>query len=189
MLSHGVFSPVVTPRERIALRKFKKKKKKECTWIDLTKCSLHKRYKFQLAYSILFAYFIALLIGPPRPLYSGWFGLCRGSGTKSNTKFQKPEKQIYKKNSKLHAKYKVPVLFAALLFFLFKTIIVLTSFFFSPLSWGQLKLKAEECEKRIYCYSVILFLVIKIWKANVEILYSLVLASLNGKQPVDIYWA
>ena len=77
----------------------------------------------------------------------------------------------------------------AFVFFFFKTIIVLTSFFFSPLSWGQLKLKAEECEKRIYCYSVILFLVIKIWKANVEILYSLVLASLNGKQPVDIYWA
>ena len=71
--------------------------KKECTWIDLTKCPLHKRYKFQLAYSILFAYFIALWVGPPRPLYSGWFGLCRGSGTKSNTKFQKPEKQILKK--------------------------------------------------------------------------------------------
>ena len=72
VLSHGVFSPVVTPRERMALRKFaKKKKKEEATWIDLTKCPLHKRYKFQLAYSILFAYFIALLIGPPRPLYSG----------------------------------------------------------------------------------------------------------------------
>ena len=48
----------------MALRKFAKKKKKECTWIDLTKCPLLKRYKFQLAYSILFVYFIALLIGP-----------------------------------------------------------------------------------------------------------------------------
>ena len=28
---------------------------------------------------------------------------------------------------------------------------------------------------------------IEIWKANVEILYYLVLASLNRKQPVDIY--
>ena len=74
----------------------------------------------------------------------------------------KNQKNKYKKNSKLHAKYKVPVLFAALLFFLFKTMIVLTSFFFSPLSWGQLKLKVEEYEKRIYCYSVILFSLIKI---------------------------
>ena len=104
-------------------------------------------------------------------------------------KISKTRKTNIKKNSKLNAKYKVPVLFAALLFFLFKTIIFLTSLFFSPLSWGQLKLKVEECEKRIYCYEVILFSLIKIWKANVEILYSLVLASPNHKQPVDIYWA
>ena len=29
-----------------------------------------------------------LSIEPPRPVYLGKFGLCRGSGTKTNTKFQ-----------------------------------------------------------------------------------------------------
>ena len=42
------------------------------------------------------------------------------------------------------------------------------------------------CEERIYCYSVILLLLVKIGKANVGILYSLVLTSLSRKQPVDL---
>ena len=41
---------------------------------------------------------LLLFIEPPRPVYLGKFGLCRGSGTKTNTKFQKkkkhPENQI-----------------------------------------------------------------------------------------------
>ena len=36
-----------------------------------------------------------------------------------------------------------------------------------------------QCEERIYCYSVIFL-------TNVEIIYSLVLTSLNRKQPVDL---
>ena len=42
------------------------------------------------------------------------------------------------------------------------------------------------CEEIIYCYSVILLSLIKIWKANVEIIYSLVLTSFSRKQPVDL---
>ena len=44
----------------------------------------------------------------------------------------------------------------------------------------------KYCEEIIYCYSVILLSLIKIWKANVEIIYSLVLTSLSRKQPVDL---
>ena len=44
----------------------------------------------------------------------------------------------------------------------------------------------QRCEERIYCYSVILLSLIKIWKANVEIIYSLVLTSLSRKQPVEL---
>ena len=40
-------------------------------------------------------------------------------------------------------------------------------------------------EERIYCYLIILLSLIKIWKANVEILYSLVLV-LSRKQPADL---
>ena len=42
------------------------------------------------------------------------------------------------------------------------------------------------CEEIIYCYSVILLSLIKIGKANVGILYSLVLTSFSRKQPVDL---
>ena len=42
------------------------------------------------------------------------------------------------------------------------------------------------CEEIIYCYSVILLSLIKMWKANVEAIYSLVLTSLSRKQPVDL---
>ena len=42
------------------------------------------------------------------------------------------------------------------------------------------------CEERIYCYSVILLSLIKMWKANEEIIYSLALASLSRKQPVGL---
>ena len=41
-------------------------------------------------------------------------------------------------------------------------------------------------EEKIYCCLVILLSLIKIWKANVGILYSLVLTPLNRKQPVDL---
>ena len=44
----------------------------------------------------------------------------------------------------------------------------------------------DSCEEIIYCYSVILFSLIKIWKTDVEILYSLLLTSLSRKQPVDL---
>ena len=37
----------------------------------------------------------------------------------------------------------------------------------------------KRCEEIIYCYSVILLSLLKIWKANVEIIYSLVLTSLS----------
>ena len=43
-----------------------------------------------------------------------------------------------------------------------------------------------NCEETIYCYSVILLSLIKIWKADVGIIYSLVLTSLSRKQPVDL---
>ena len=42
------------------------------------------------------------------------------------------------------------------------------------------------CEEIIYCYSVILLSLVKIGKANVGILYSLVLTSFSRKQPVDL---
>ena len=42
------------------------------------------------------------------------------------------------------------------------------------------------CEEIIYCYSVILLSLVKIGKANVEIIYSLVLTSFSRKQPVDL---
>ena len=42
------------------------------------------------------------------------------------------------------------------------------------------------CEERIYCCLVILLSLIKIWKAKVEIIYSLVLTSLRRKQPADL---
>ena len=44
----------------------------------------------------------------------------------------------------------------------------------------------KSCEEIIYCYSVILLSLVKIGKANVEIIYSLVLTSLSHKQPVDL---
>ena len=150
MLSHGVFSPVVIPRKRIALRKFAKKS--HMNWPH----EVSFAQTLQIPVSVL--YFICLFYcfvnwTPEAPI----FRLVRFMPRfrhKIKYKISKTRKKyiyIYK-NSKLHAKYKVPVLFAALLFFLFKTIIFLTSFFFSPLSWGQLKLKVEECEKRMYCY-------------------------------------
>ena len=37
-----------------------------------------------------------LFIEPPRPVYLGKFGLCRGSGTKTNTKFQEKNTQKIK---------------------------------------------------------------------------------------------
>ena len=43
-----------------------------------------------------------------------------------------------------------------------------------------------RCEEIIYCYSVILLSLVKIGKANVEIIYSLVLTSFSRKQPVDL---
>ena len=46
--------------------------------------------------------------------------------------------------------------------------------------------KLTLCEEIIYCYSVILLSLVKMWKANVEIIYSLVLTSLSRKQPVDL---
>ena len=105
-------------------------------------------------------------------------------------KISKTRKTNIKKNSKLNAIYKVPVLFAALLFFLFKTIIVLISLFFSLHSADD----SWNLRWRNYVKENLLLLsdfvfADNIWKANVEILYSLVLASLNRKQPVDIYWA
>ena len=42
------------------------------------------------------------------------------------------------------------------------------------------------CEERIYCYSVILLSLVKIWKANVEIIYSLALTTFSRRQPVDL---
>ena len=44
----------------------------------------------------------------------------------------------------------------------------------------------QTCEEIIYCYSVILLSLMEIGKANVEIIYSLVLTSLSRKQPVDL---
>ena len=46
--------------------------------------------------------------------------------------------------------------------------------------------ETKKCEEIIYCYSVILLSLVKIWKADVEIIYSLVLTSLSRKQPVDL---
>ena len=44
----------------------------------------------------------------------------------------------------------------------------------------------QTCEEIIYRYSVILLSLMEIGKANVEIIYSLVLTSLSRKQPVDL---
>ena len=52
--------------------------------------------------------------------------------------------------------------------------------------WWWNQGKRTECEERIYCYSVTLPSLVKIWKTNVEIIYSLVLTSLSRKQPVDL---
>ena len=130
MLSHGVFSPIVTPRERIALRKFAKKKKKR----------MHMNWPHEVSFAetlqipVSVLYFICLFYcfvnwTPEAPI----FRLVRFMPRfrhKIKYKISKTRKTNIKKNSKLNAKYKVPVLFAALLFFLFKTIIFLTSFFF-----------------------------------------------------------
>ena len=48
------------------------------------------------------------------------------------------------------------------------------------------KCAQPNCEEIIYCYSVILLSLVKIAKANVEIIYSLVLTSFSRKQPVDL---
>ena len=127
MLSHGVFSPVVTPRERMALRKFAKKKRSHMNWPH----EVSFAQTLQIPVSVL--YFICLFYcfvnwTPEAPI----FRLVRFMPRfrhKIKYKISKTRKTNIKKNSKLNAKYKVPVLFAALLFFLFKTIIFLTSFF------------------------------------------------------------
>ena len=48
------------------------------------------------------------------------------------------------------------------------------------------KSRGLNCEEIIYCYSGILLSLVKIAKANVEIIYSLVLTSFSRKQPVDL---
>ena len=50
----------------------------------------------------------------------------------------------------------------------------------------RLRIDGVSCEEIIYCYSVILLSLLKIWKPNVEIIYSLVLTSLSRKKPVDL---
>ena len=82
----------------------------------------------------------------------------------------KNQKNKYKKNSKLHANR------------------------FNFIFFLSTQLRTAETEgggmwKENVLLLSYLFSLIKIWKANVEILYSLVLASPNRKQPVDIYWA
>ena len=103
-------------------------------------------------------------------------------------KIPKTRKTNMKKISKLNAKYKFPVLFVALLFLLFKPVIVFHHFFLHSAeeSWN---LRWRNVKREFIFIKFFLLSLIEIWKANVEILYYLVLASLNRKQPVDIYWA
>ena len=69
--------------------------KKEASWIELKTCSLHKRYKFQLAYCILFAYFIALDPRGPYIQASSVYAAVHAQNQIQNSKNQK--KQIWKK--------------------------------------------------------------------------------------------
>ena len=55
----------------------------------------------------------------------------------------------------------------------------LTRFIFIDGCYFFFKLIGCYCEEIIYCYSVILLSLVKIGKANVEIIYSLVLTSLS----------
>ena len=63
---------------------------------------------------------------------------------------------------------------------------MLAMFVWLMLAQSQVVDVSDYCEERIYCYTVILLSPVKICKANVEIIYSLVLTSLSRKQPVDL---
>lgn len=97
----------------------KKKKKPH----ELTSRSVLCTNAIQIPVSIL--YFICLFYcfinwTPEAPIFpaSSVYAAVQAQSQIQNFKKQK---KIYQKNSKLHAKYKVSVLFTALLYFLFKT--------------------------------------------------------------------
>ena len=128
MLSHYVFSPVVTPRGRFPDGSSQVCKKRSLmNWPqDVSFAQTIQILVSVLYYICLFYCFVNWT--PEAPI----FRLVRFMPRfrhKIKYKIPKTRKTNMKKISKLNAKYKFPVLFVALLFLLFKPVIVFHHFF------------------------------------------------------------
>ena len=89
----------------------------------------------QILVSVL--YFICLFYWTPEALIFRLVRFMPRFRHKIKYKILKTKKNKYEKISKLNAKYKFPVSFAALLFLYFKTVIVFHHFFFTQLRTAE----------------------------------------------------